>query len=380
MFGDVVERLRRSKELLIQTASVSEFHEAQNDRLRIAGEFKAQRERDEKEQTLSVIEWLSHVTCHSQHEELQERRRVVPSTTRWLFDTTATREWFRNDDESGLILYVYGIPGAGEPSVTGIGIDVSWMLIMQIGKTFLFNSIVDEIGEKAPTSDVVYFYCKESDPSRRSFNEIARSLIGQLLALNPVYLDYLYEKTLKSGERIPTSTHLCKDIVKSLTANRENLFVGIDGLDECEESERRHVLDLIHGILNSSSTKRNVRIFLTSRKEKDIGESIGSAIRLEIKPHHLEQDIKYYVQERVSELSKKFSISTHEKEHISKDVAKRSNGRWYITALLLSVDICYAGMFLLARLIMDNLIDQDFPDELAEELRSEVLPKGIDEA
>lgn len=48
--------------------------------------------------------------------------------------------------------------------------------------------------------------------------------------------------------------------------------------------------------------------------------------------------------------------------------------------MLPTVDICCAGMFLLARLIMDNLIDQDFPDELAEELRSEVLPKGIDEA
>lgn len=254
------------------------------------------------------------------------------------------------------------------------------MLIVRIGKTFLFNSIVDEIGKRAPASHVVYFYCKESDPSRRSFNEIARSLIGQLLALNPACLDYLYERTLKSGERVPTSTYLCKDILKSLTANHENLFVGIDGLDECEELERRHVLDLISGILNSSSTQRNVRVFLTSRKEKDIGGSIGSAIRLEIKPHHLEQDIKYYVQVRVSELNKRFGLSMDKREHISRDVAKRSDGRWNMMMMSLTVDNNSPGMFLLARLIMDNLIDQDFPDELAEELRSEVLPKGIDEA
>ena len=201
------------------------------------------------------------------------------------------------------------------------------MLIVPIGKTFLFNSMVDELGKRAPASDVVYFYCKESDPFRRSFNEIARSLIGQLLALNPACLGYLYERTLKSGERIPTSKYLCKDILKSLTANHENLFIGIDGLDECDESERRHVVDLIHCILNNSSTKRNLRVFLTSRKEKDIGESFGSAIRLDLKPHHLERDIKHYVQIRISELSKKFSLSMIEKEHISEDVAKRSNGR-----------------------------------------------------
>ena len=125
MFGDVVEKLHRSKELLIQTASVSEFQDAQNARLSIAREFEAQRGRDEKERRLNVIEWLSHVTCHSQHEELQERRRVFPSTTRWIYDTIATREWFRNGDESGLILYVYGIPGAGEPSLSDIEVDVS---------------------------------------------------------------------------------------------------------------------------------------------------------------------------------------------------------------------------------------------------------------
>ena len=51
-----------------------------------------------------------------------------------------------------------------------------------------------------------------------------------------------------------------------------------------------------------------------------------------------------------------------------------------MTTKSLTVDVCYPGMFLLARLIMDNLIDQDFSDELEEELRSEILPKGIDEA
>lgn len=37
-------------------------------------------------------------------------------------------------------------------------------------------------------------------------------------------------------------------------------------------------------------------------------------------------------------------------------------------------------MFLLARLIMDNLIDQDNIEELEAELSTDILPKGIDEA
>ena len=37
-------------------------------------------------------------------------------------------------------------------------------------------------------------------------------------------------------------------------------------------------------------------------------------------------------------------------------------------------------MFLLARLIMDNLVDQDCEEALEEELKNEILPRGIDEA
>ena len=40
----------------------------------------------------------------------------------------------------------------------------------------------------------------------------------------------------------------------------------------------------------------------------------------------------------------------------------------------------YPDMFLLARLIMDNLIDQDCRQDLEEELRDEILPTGIGQA
>ncbi len=37
-------------------------------------------------------------------------------------------------------------------------------------------------------------------------------------------------------------------------------------------------------------------------------------------------------------------------------------------------------MFLLARLIMDNLLDQDCREDLEEELKDKMLPNGIDQA
>ena len=43
-------------------------------------------------------------------------------------------------------------------------------------------------------------------------------------------------------------------------------------------------------------------------------------------------------------------------------------------------DLCFLGMFLLARLILDNLVDQDNLEDLEEELMNDKLPRGIDEA
>ena len=40
----------------------------------------------------------------------------------------------------------------------------------------------------------------------------------------------------------------------------------------------------------------------------------------------------------------------------------------------------YIGMFLLARLVMDNLMAQDCEEDLKEELNNKILPHGINEA
>lgn len=117
---------------------------------------------------------------------------------------------------------------------------------------------------------------------------------------------------------------------EKVALHHEHLFIGIDGLDECQEPERRQTLLMIHNLLKGSKTKRNIRIFLTSRKERDISVSLRSAIQLEIRPYHLEKDIKGYVTARALDLSKKFSITLEHQGTIVADVTGRSQGMWAI--------------------------------------------------
>ena len=129
MFGDVAKNLQRSKELLIQSASVTHFQEAQEARLLLTQECNAQKERHEQHQRLAVISWLSHISCDLLHAELQETRQRFPDTTRWIFDTAQMCEWLRKDDSSSLILWLCGIPGAGESHNTTQNFDVLTVLL-----------------------------------------------------------------------------------------------------------------------------------------------------------------------------------------------------------------------------------------------------------
>lgn len=113
LYGDVVKNLQGSKELLIQTASVWHFQEAQDSRMRISLEFEAQKRRDDQHRQSSVLDWLSHVSCQNRHEELRQERRVYPDSTRWVFNTTQVSEWFWGSETSSPVLWISGIPGAG---------------------------------------------------------------------------------------------------------------------------------------------------------------------------------------------------------------------------------------------------------------------------
>ena len=243
----------------------------------------------------------------------------------------------------------------------------------------MFSSIVDEIKVAIPDSQVLYFYCKNRDPTKRSFDEIARSLIAQLLQLNPISLDYLHEMAARSGERHPSTFKVYQDILENMSISHNRLFIGIDGLDECEEADRRSTLSLMGHVLKASSSESNVKVFLTSQRVKDVQESMKSAIRFDIKHHHVKQDIHNYVRTRSLKLCEKFGYGPEKQKSLIAEISSRPGGE---SDLLhnLETSLISLGMFLLARLIMDNLLNQDCIEDLEEELCSDTLPNGIDEA
>jgi hypothetical protein len=176
-------------------------------------------------------------------------------------------------------------------------------------------------------AQMVYFYCKSSDHRRRTFEDVTRTLIVGILDLSPPCLDYLYEKMIASSERHVNSQILLQDLLEELCTNHELLFICIDGLDECDQSERGLLLSLIGRITRASSAEQNVRFFVTSRKETDIERSLNSAIRLNIKPQHVEHDIGQYVKNQTARLRDRFGLGVGEEQDVRKDLLSKPQGK-----------------------------------------------------
>lgn len=120
MFGDVIKKLERSRELLLHSANIAHYQEAQahykevqSFRLLFAQEFEAQLERTRNDRKLMVMNWLSSTSCDVDHEELQRKRNEFPDTARWIFKEDSMCRWLQPDGISNPMFWICGIPGAG---------------------------------------------------------------------------------------------------------------------------------------------------------------------------------------------------------------------------------------------------------------------------
>ncbi len=156
---------------------------------------------------------------------------------------------------------------------------------------------------------------------------MARTLIVQILDLNSDCLDYLYEKMVASSERHPNSPQLLKDILEELCTNHDLLFVCIDGLDECDLNERNLIMSLISRITKASKADQSVRFFVTGRRENDMEKFLSSAVRLHIKPHHMENDILYYIKAQTAKLRERFAFSVWREQDFQKKLSSRPQGK-----------------------------------------------------
>ena len=109
LYGDVVQNIERSSQLLVQTTNLAEIQEAQDERVKSNQQFEAQ---DAHRKSL-VKDWLSYGPGLDRQQEIRKERCLYPNSTRWVFGTAQSYQWLMALEDTSPIFWLHGIPGAG---------------------------------------------------------------------------------------------------------------------------------------------------------------------------------------------------------------------------------------------------------------------------
>ncbi|KAH9204090.1 hypothetical protein DL95DRAFT_418527 [Leptodontidium sp. 2 PMI_412] len=303
-------------------------------------EFEQAREQRSAQRKAYIINWIGAPKTILDHESLcQVRQEFYDATKRptalWILENEDVKAWLSRPVPKSSTIWMYAVPGAAE------------------------------IKEKN-LAPVAFCYCKHKDPDKSTFVSILKALLSQLVIQQEQLLPFYSEQEKSSGEITLHSAKLSKKLLRCILQNMPSAYLIIDGLDECDQNERRLTLEFFNDLINlCDNTKAGkIRLLIASRDEPDIRKSLSLATLVRIGDRDTFQDIKSYIIHRaelVEQKFRQFGLSKRDREYIEQYVLDKSD-----------------GMFLYAKLVMMNLEGQPCLADLREELYR--LPKGLSEA
>ena len=227
-----------------------------------------------------IRRWLSGPDPSSNYNQALQKRHA--RTGSWLFDNIGFRDW-KQDPGPSSVFWLYGIPGCG--------------------KTILCSTVLEHVLQSyAQTANVavLYFFFDFQDIDKQQHEIMMRSLLNQLCmhcASVPPVLEALYTSCMDGGRK-PTFEALLKSL-HQLAATFRKTFLILDALDEC--IARPELLASIEVLVGWEDT--NLRVLVTSRREKDIEDSMLHLSKAEdrvcIQSTLIDADIRAYVHDQV---------------------------------------------------------------------------------
>lgn len=190
-------------------------------------------------------------------------------------------------------------------------------------------------------------------------------MLAQLLCQNPSILPYLYDECLKSAKVTLASSQDCIKLLDTVLQAVPRTFLIIDGIDECEQKERKAILNFFTSAIASDNIMPGkLRGLLVSQELGDIKTALHMAESLRLTKDHSELDIRNFAVKWAVRIQERFNqMPDPAREHIVKLVCDGAD-----------------GMFLFAKLVLENLYDQENLENVYKELHPDTFPRGFDQA
>ncbi|KAI0198370.1 hypothetical protein F4808DRAFT_462839 [Astrocystis sublimbata] len=317
----------------------------------LRNEVSLQHIRAEHEARTKALEHFDQTTDFQQLQKFEAMRtQISPQTyydrldwllnrsfngsAEWLLKDTSFLGWLDTKSHAAPLLWFYGIPGAG--------------------KTFLAAVAL----KKARAShNALFVFASHMHQSSTTARSILQSLTFQLAS---EYKEAQAVVVESNTRELACSTDYVSELLKTLLAISGPIYIVIDGLDEIEAVERRILLHQLVGLASCPG----IRILLSSRAEDDIAQILttkATGIRVD---ERNSASIQKYVQQRYRDWIDQCDFDQEAQDKIQ--------------TLLAPIATRADGMFLYARIVLDNAEQLTSVEEIERELT--VLPRDLNDA
>ncbi|KAH6673982.1 hypothetical protein F5X68DRAFT_214590 [Plectosphaerella plurivora] len=265
---------------------------------------KIDREEREREarlrDSLSAEEKECLKTLHRAAPDYESQRlaveKPVPGTCQWFLEHTRFVEWM---DTPASLLWLTANPGCGKSVLSGCVID-------------FFDSTYGE------NAIICSFFFRAGEETRRQADQALCAMLHQIFTIEPSLAKIALAAF--SGKDHAAFTDnvegLWKLVCTAARATDKKLILVIDALDECIESSRNRLCDILSssfGPDKAPKTPANLKVFMTSRPWPTLESKLRPVSSIRIRGEDEEvamgRDVELMIKHRVAALEQHSSLS-----------------------------------------------------------------------
>ncbi|KAL4971954.1 ankyrin repeat-containing domain protein [Aspergillus desertorum] len=248
----------------------------------------------------------------------RRRPSPCPGTGSWFLGKDSVKQWVEGPTS---FLWCYGAPG--------------------VGKSFLASRVIDRLLEARTPSDspVLYFFCDFSSHDEHRDIDILHFLLRQLIEQGSAEVLSFLKESCKDPGRLQQATEVTQLIATAGSA--KPMYLVLDAVDELRDPAPllSHIATLVSSGIN---------VLITSRDVPHIRKKMTLATNLEVESNP--DDLKLYIASRFRDSD--FSEEVEEEDKLIGDVALSSG-----------------NLFLLTRLLLDDILDLASINQIRKALR-----------
>lgn len=174
-------------------------------------------------------ECVQHLYTSNYRSFMNRTPEWEPGTCQWFLEHQRYRDWRQEKNSS--LLWVSADPGCGKSVLA----------------RFLVHELQSEESQSTLPGTVCHFFFKDDNEKQRSASSAICALLHQFFDSNRAMIKHaIREYNLKGKILIEELDTLWEILVAASTApGSESVICIIDGLDECEESARSQLMNLL---------------------------------------------------------------------------------------------------------------------------------------